>query len=361
MALAGGVLGLAAVSFTSDAAAARKILYVHGKIDMYCYNGTVDRCYRNGDYGARYWGGMVGSTNQSTAYYVGYNGTSDPREWGSYVNGLRLSDGTYTGDGPYWNRAQSQIHAALWWGDAPNYGGAGCNNANNYCVLACHSAGCYALDYYCAHFDPSWETSAGHLNAYTIYAVASASGGSELANARTGAGGTVKELGDAMLNVYGLSDSWWAGPDNLWPMTAALETAQARSFNHDATAGRVTYHSAGINSGASGYFTDGYFGSRNDGAVSFHSACGYESQIQTNNCLDAGGTCASWSGCPWYNPFCTRYCRDFRKYTHWTNHYVLQDGKSYGAGGFDTSMYGYNKTHSQMKGVLAYVLAWFNE
>jgi hypothetical protein len=272
-----------------------------------------------------------------------------------------LSDGTYTGDGPYWNRAQSQIHAALWWGDAPNYGGAGCNNANNYCVLACHSAGCYALDYYFAHFDPSWETSAGHLNAYTIYAVASASGGSELANARTGAGGTVKELGDAMLNVYGLSDSWWAGPDNLWPMTAALETAQARSFNHDATAGRVTYHSAGINSGASGYFTDGYFGSRNDGAVSFHSACGYESQIQTNNCLDAGGTCASWSGCPWYNPFCTRYCRDFRKYTHWTNHYVLQDGKSYGAGGFDTSMYGYNKTHSQMKGVLAYVLAWFNE
>lgn len=338
------LLAVSALFAPSTASAERKILYVHGKNDMFCYNGAADRCYKDGDYGARYWGGNVGPTPNSSAFYVGYNATSDPREWGVYVNGLRLSDGVYTGDGPAWNRAQSQIHAALWWGSEPTYGGAACNSANNWCTLACHSAGCYAIDYYFSNFNPAWEAQSGTLNLYSIYAVSSATGGSELADNRWGACASIAAAAGQLAT--------WPSDERGWPITAAMQTAQARAFNHNVTFGRVTYHTAGSNSGAAGYCTDNYFGTRNDGALAFHSQCGYETTHPTNNCSDAGGWCASWTSCPWYNPFCTQYCQDFRKYNHWPGHVAVTSGASFGVSGWAGDSFSFNKTHAQMKTVL---------
>jgi hypothetical protein len=168
-----------------------------------------------------YWGT---STNNVTGkkIFIGYDGSSDPRTYGSA-------------------RAQTNLSTGL-----STY----CKTGNT-CRIVCHSAGCYATGYWLATALGGSTASAKGFNISKVTALASAAGGSELASA-----------------LNGISFGWLGSA-----MDKSLIVSTARSaFNQNNTGGVPIFHVAG---------TKGLFGAsailpgEDDGAVSVHSANGY--------------------------------------------------------------------------------------
>jgi hypothetical protein len=187
-------------------------IFVHGKSDKN-HNG-VGTTDVNG-----YWGSTV-NTVSGTKYFVGYDGRTDPRTYGS-------------------SRAQTNLTTAL-----TNY----CKGANN-CKIICHSAGCYATEYWLSKLGSTASSKGFKITGVT--ALAAASGGSELASALNGL-------------TFGFAGN---------AMDKALIVSTARgSFNHNNTAGVTVAHVPGYKGmiGASAILPG-----EDDYAVAFHSACGY--------------------------------------------------------------------------------------
>ncbi|MCE9499869.1 MAG: hypothetical protein K8R21_05145, partial [Leptospira sp.] len=124
--------------------AQNRTVFVHGKSSAN-HNGTGTTDVNN------YWGGMDSSVT-GTKYFVGYDGTTDPRTYGSA-------------------RAQTNLTTVL-----TNQ----CKGANS-CKIVCHSAGCYAIEYWLSNLGGT--ASSKGFNITKVTALAAASGGSELASA----------------------------------------------------------------------------------------------------------------------------------------------------------------------------------
>lgn len=214
------------VAAASNVYAVDSVIFVHGRSGSnHCGTGTTDV--------NNYWGVAKNINTSLTKYFVGYDGSTDPRVWGSC-------------------RAQTSLYSVL---------EANCKGANR-CKIICHSAGCYATEYFI-------DKSATVYNIDFVIASSSAAGGSDLANAA------------------------------FWPsdgMVTALKTGNARgSYNHNNMKGIGIRALAGYKGtfGASAILPG-----EDDGAVSFHSTCGINTTGSYSNCLS--GTRYSyhtiWSG-----------------------------------------------------------------
>lgn len=212
-------------SVVAGASAADYVVFVHGRSSDHCGTSTTDV--------NNYWGNSKNISTTRTKYFVGYDGASDPRAWGTC-------------------RAQTNLYTVL---------EATCTGANR-CIVICHSAGCYATEYFI-------DKSSKVYNIQKVIASSSAAGGSELANA-----------------------AFWTSTG----MVEALKTANARgSYNHNNMKGISINMLAGYK---------GTFGAsvilpgEDDGAVSYHSTCGINTTGSYSNC--ASGTKYSyhyiWSG-----------------------------------------------------------------
>ncbi|MBI3395046.1 MAG: hypothetical protein HY042_04355 [Spirochaetia bacterium] len=216
-------LGLLAFMATSQLSAGTYTLFVHGKGTNACSitsNDAAGKWTHTDTYGA------ASKTRSSGAYvprFVNYYSEEDPRTSGTC-------------------RAQTQVYNAI-----KTY----CYDNGNRCSIICHSAGCYAMDYYFAT-----NTAARNIN-WVVFAGA-ATGGSELANLT-------------------------AGPLPNNNMTAALRTSNARSFNHNLSPVSL-YQTAGYKGAAWSFALPG----EDDDAVAFHSACGQNSTGSWTVCNATG-------------------------------------------------------------------------
>lgn len=205
-------LALFAVALSS-VSAGEYVVFVHGRSGNHCGTSTTDV--------NNYWGTAKNISTSLTKYFVGYDGASDPRTWGSC-------------------RAQTNLYTVL---------EATCKGANS-CVIVCHSAGCYASEYFLSN-------STATYNVKRILASSSAAGGSELANA-----------------------AFWTSTG----MVDALKTGNARgSYNHNNMKGIGVYAIAGFKGTLTGASV--IMGGEDDGAVAFHSTCGINTTGSYNNCL----------------------------------------------------------------------------
>lgn len=226
MKLTGLILALTTATALS---AAESVIFVHGRSGSHCdtaggYSTDVNN----------YWGASKSITTAAAKYFVGYDGATDPRTWGTC-------------------RAQSKLYQVL---------EAKCKGAN-WCTIICHSAGCYASEYFI-------DKSATAYNIRRIWASSSAAGGSELANA-----------------------AFWESNS----MVDALKTGNARgSYNHNNMKGIGVYAIAGYKATWTGASV--ILPGEDDGAVSYHSTCGTNTTGSYSNCLS--GTRYSyhyiWSG-----------------------------------------------------------------
>ena len=196
-------------------------VFVHGKSGSN-HNGTGTTDVNN------YWGANA-NTVSGTKYFVGYDGTSDPRTYGTA-------------------RAQTNLTTVL-----INQ----CKGVNT-CKIVCHSAGCYATEYWLSNLGGTASSKGFKISGVT--ALAAASGGSELASA---------------LNAITFG---FAGN----AMDKALIVGNARSsFNHNYTAGVTIAHVPG---------SKGMFGAslilpgEDDYAVAYHSSCGYSTVGGLSKC-----------------------------------------------------------------------------
>ncbi len=212
-----------------------------------------------------YWGT---STNNVTGkkIFIGYDGSSDPRTYGSA-------------------RAQTNLSTGL-----STY----CKTGNT-CRIVCHSAGCYATGYWLATALGGTTASAKGFNISKVTALASAAGGSELASA-----------------LNGISFGWLGSA-----MDKSLIVSTARSaFNQNNTGGVPIFHVAGYK---------GWFGasailpSEDDGAVAYHSSCGYSRVGGLDKCQ------ASVTQSEGIWPF-----NSTQTYTQYQNHYRAPSINSYG-------------------------------
>ncbi|MFN3604676.1 MAG: hypothetical protein ACK4UJ_08210 [Leptonema sp. (in: bacteria)] len=198
--------------------AVESIIFVHGRGGS-CGSGyTTDA--------GNYWGSSKNINTSLAKYFVTYDGYSDPRTWGSC-------------------RAQSKLYEVL---------EAKCLRSNgDSCSIICHSAGCYATEYFISTRDIS------RYNIRFVINSSSAAGGSELANLK-----------------------FWASGD----MDNALKTGNARgSYNHNNMKGIPFRMLAGYKGW---WYTAWYLPGEDDGAVSFHSTCGINTTGSYSNC--ASGT-----------------------------------------------------------------------
>ncbi len=200
---------LLAVLFAGSLSAQTYTVFIHGKSDKnHSGVGTTDV---NG-----YWGTSA-NTVSGDKIFIGYDGKTDPRTYGT-------------------DRAQTNITTGL-----TNF----CKGSNT-CKVVCHSAGCYAIEFWLSSLE-STASSKG-FNLTKVTALAAASGGSELANTLSSFGG-----GNAM--------------------DKSLIVATARgAFNHNNTGGVTINHVPGSKSkfGASSILPGA-----DDYAVAFHSSCGF--------------------------------------------------------------------------------------
>lgn len=157
-------------------------------------------------------------------------------------------------------------------------------SGENVCIVVAYSNGALQVGYTQANYPEALE------NALYIEAGASAAGGSELLNGFTSAAGDF------------LGVTYPSGVD------ATLSVSAARNaYNHNLTAGVVTYHLAGNTNwrNAIWYATAALLPGDDDGVVSFASAFGCSSSgSQSRSCtkysghvLDLGATSGSWR-CP---------------------------------------------------------------
>ncbi len=224
------ILGVAAPAF-----AANYVVFVHGKGGNSSGLSDTD--------GSR-WGnsdsyGPANKTRSSGAWarrFVNYDSTQDPRTTGS-------------------TRAQTKLQTAI-----NNY----CSGSNR-CVVVCHSAGCYATEYWLATHSPP----AGFLY---VVAGASAAGGSSIADIGTNATAISPFL--ALLG--------WAVAGEPNAMTVSLRTGTARSFNHNVPE-RTIYCLAGHKSSQPAATA---IKGEDDKLVNFSGACGYNKHGTMTNCND---------------------------------------------------------------------------
>ncbi|MCR9144012.1 MAG: hypothetical protein NXI24_17325 [bacterium] len=200
------------VAGATELAAADHVIFVHGRSGSnHCGTGTSDV--------NNYWGNSKNINTSVTRYYVGYDGSKDPRSWGSC-------------------RAQSNLYSVL---------ESRCTGSNR-CKVICHSAGCYATEYFLDKTSRSY-------NIDWVMASSSAAGGSELADL-----------------------AFWASND----MVSALKTGNARgSYNHNDTKGVGIWSLAGYDGD---WYSAWYLPGEDDGAVSFHSTCGHSSKGSHSRC-----------------------------------------------------------------------------
>jgi hypothetical protein len=203
-----------AILAISSLFAGESVIFIHGR------GGTCGSDYYT-DAG-NYWGTSKNINTALPKYFVTYDGYSDPRNWGSC-------------------RAQSKIYEVL---------EAKClKSQGNSCDIICHSAGCYAIEYFISTRD---------VSRYAINFVVnsgSAAGGSELADLK-----------------------FWASGD----MDAALQTSNARgSYNHNNMKGIPFQMLAGYKGW---WYTAWYLPGEDDGAVAFHSSCGDSIVESISNC-----------------------------------------------------------------------------
>lgn len=203
--------------------AEESVIFVHGR--------SGNHCDTSGGYSVdvnNYWGTAKNISTSASRYFVGYDGSTDPRTWGSC-------------------RAQSKLFQVL---------EAKCKGSN-WCTIICHSAGCYASEYFI-------DKSATTYNIRRIWASSSAAGGSELANA-----------------------AFWTSDG----MVDALKTGNARgSYNHNNMKGIGVYAIAGYEATWTGASV--ILPGEDDGAVAYHSTCGINTTGSYSNCLS--GTRYSW-------------------------------------------------------------------
>ena len=196
-------------------------VFVHGKSGSN-HNGTGTTDVNN------YWGASP-NTVAGTKYFVGYDGTSDPRTYGTA-------------------RAQTNLTTVLT---------QRCKGVDT-CKIVCHSAGCYATEYFLSNLGGTASSKGFKISGVT--ALAAASGGSELANS---------------LNAITFGYSGNA-------MDKALIVTTARSsFNHNNTAGVTVAHVPGYKgmAGASAILPG-----EDDYAVAYHSSCGYSTVGGLSKC-----------------------------------------------------------------------------
>jgi len=263
---------LSATLWVSSISAADKVIFVHGRSGDHCGTGTTDV--------NNYWGNSSNVDGGYEKHFVGYDGASDPRTTGNC-------------------RAQTNLLTVL---------GTQCTGDNT-CTVICHSAGCYAMDYFTYKY-PKYD-----INVNYILASAAATGGSELANLK-----------------------FWSDSG----MVGALKTGNARSFNHNITAGIGRWHMAGHEGyGGVSYITSGMLPGEDDGAVSYHSSCGKNSTTMWvgRSWWNWSGTSSDWDECK----------SDGR---NWDGHYHLGKAdlsSSDSQIGYNSGLQGYNDDHSTIK------------
>lgn len=239
--------------FTQPVFSDEKVVFVHGRSGEHCGTGTTDV--------NNYWGDSANINTGEDRYFVGYDGASDPRTWGDC-------------------RAQSSLWTVLY---------NQCRGTDN-CKIICHSAGCYATDYFLSRYGFVTDDNSYDVNIRYIMAAGSASGGSELANL-----------------AFWESDS----------MVAALKTGTARSFNHNTSGGVPAYHVAGFESP---WYVWWLLPGEDDGAVAFHTTCGKNSTGSLDDCKYDG--------------------------TQWSNHYVWNDSAE---AGYNSGKQAMDRDHGGVK------------
>ncbi|MCB1179100.1 MAG: hypothetical protein KDK36_16055 [Leptospiraceae bacterium] len=196
-------------------------IFVHGKSGQN-HNGVGTTDVNS------YWGSNANSVS-GTKYFVGYDGTTDPTTYGTA-------------------RAQTNLTTAM---------NTYCKGTN-YCKIICHSAGCYATEYWLSNLGATASSKGYKITGVT--ALAAASGGSELASALNGI--TFGYAGNAM--------------------DKALIVGTARSrFNHNNTAGVTVAHVPGYKGMAGASLI---LPGEDDYAVSYHSSCGYSQAAGVSKC-----------------------------------------------------------------------------
>ncbi len=198
---------LIAIVFVTNMSAETYTVFIHGKSSKN-HNGVGTTDVNN------YWGTNANAVSGSKIF-IGYDGSTDPRTFGTA-------------------RAQTNVATGL-----TTY----CKGSNT-CKVVCHSAGCYAIEYWLANLGDT--TTAKGFNITKVTALAAASGGSELANVIGGAGNAMDK--------------------------SLVVTVARGAFNHNLTASLLVSHVPGSKStfGAS-FILPG----ADDYAVAFHSSCGY--------------------------------------------------------------------------------------
>lgn len=218
--------------FTSGAIYSENItIFVHGKSSNNFCNPDDTKDLVAGST-TNYWGTMA-NTVSGKKFFVGYDGTSDPRTYGSC-------------------RAQTVLSKVL----------ATRCKGTDVCKIVCHSAGCYASEYWLSSLGSSTASSMGYKIS-SVTALAAASGGSELASAL-----------NAISFGYGGN-----------AMDQALRVTNARSsFNHNLTGGLSINHVPGYKGmvGASAILPG-----EDDFAVAYHSACGMSEAAGFDKCQNS--------------------------------------------------------------------------
>jgi len=223
------LLALILMMFLSGAIYSENItIFVHGKSSNNFCNPDDTKDLVVGST-TNYWGTMA-NTVSGKKFFVGYDGKSDPRTYGSC-------------------RAQTVLSKVL---------ATRCKGADT-CKVVCHSAGCYASEFWLSSLGSATTSSLGYKIS-GVTALAAASGGSELASA---------------LNAI----SFGYGGD---AMDQALRVTNARSsFNHNLTGGLNVAHVPGYKGmiGASAILPG-----EDDFAVAYHSTCGMSEAAGFNKC-----------------------------------------------------------------------------
>ncbi|MCZ8155337.1 MAG: hypothetical protein O9264_04395 [Leptospira sp.] len=216
--------------FASSISAQTFTVFIHGKSDKN-HNGVGTTDVNS------YWGTSA-NTVAGSKIFVGYDGTTDPRTYGTA-------------------RAQTNITTAL------------TNNCRSgkTCKIVCHSAGCYAIEFWLANLGGTASSKGFGITKVT--ALAAASGGSELASA-----------------LNGISFGFGG---NAMDKSLIVGTARG-AFNHNNTGGVTIHHVPGYK-GAFG--ASAILPGEDDYAVAYHSSCGYNRAGGLNLCqssLVSGGT-----------------------------------------------------------------------
>jgi triacylglycerol esterase/lipase EstA (alpha/beta hydrolase family) len=177
------------------------VVFVHGRSGKHCGTGTKDV--------GNYWGSAKNISTSKTKYFVGYDGSTDPRSWGLC-------------------RAQSNLYSVI---------GKKCSGSN-WCTIICHSAGCYATSYFLDKAGRSY-------NIRTVVSAGSAEGGSQLAdvafwkkNGMVGALKTSVARGSYNHNdTKGTPFRMLAGFDGSWKTSAILSGEDDGAVNFASACG----------------------------------------------------------------------------------------------------------------------------